>query len=261
MTSSTFLRKGTSYLAFAAMAALAIFAVKGIADEKKWEVHDRTRPHPVVITPGTASTQDQAGQPPSDAIVLFNGKDISGWTDLKGQPATWIVENGYMQCAKGTIQTKEAFGSCQLHVEWASPNPPKGKDQDRGNSGVFLMSKYEMQVLDSYESETYADGQAAAVYGQTPPLVNACRKPGEWQTYDIVFHRPFFNDDGSVKRPAHVTIIQNGVLVQDNTEITGATAHKVVAKYTKHADKMPIQLQDHNHPVRFRNIWIRPIAD
>src|ERR1041385_7819465 len=143
MTSSTFLRKGTSYLAFAAMAALAIFAVKGIADEKKWEVHDRTRPHPVVITPGTASTQDQAGQPPSDAIVLFNGKDISGWTDLKGQPATWIVENAYMQCAKGTIQTKEAFGSCQLHVEWASPNPPKGKDQDRGNSGVFLMSKYE----------------------------------------------------------------------------------------------------------------------
>jgi hypothetical protein len=230
--------------------------------DPKWEIHDRNRPNPPVITPGTASTQDAPGKPPSDAIVLFEGNDISKWVSKKdGSPAKWTVAAGYMEVAPktGDIQTKESFGDCQLHVEFREPSPPKGEDQDRGNSGVFLMGEYEIQVLDSYNSKTYADGQAAAVYGQYPPLVNASRPPGEWQTYDIIWHGPRFDASGKLTRPAHVTVIHNGVLVQDNVELTGPTGHHVRPPYKPGPDKAPLALQDHNHPVRYRNIWLRPL--
>jgi hypothetical protein len=157
--------------------------------------------------------------------------------------------------------SRRAFGSMQLHIEWAAPTPPQGESQERGNSGVFLMSHYEIQVLDTYDNVTYADGQAGAVYGQTPPLANAARPPGVWQTYDIVFHRPIFAADGSVQRAARVTVFWNGVLVQDNTEITGWTVHGAVAHYQPHADRLPLSLQDHGNRVRYRNIWVREIGD
>jgi hypothetical protein len=229
----------------------------------RWKIHDTSRPRPPIITPGTASTQDQAGQPPSDAIVLFGGKDLSQWQTSTGAPAKWKVENGYFEVVPkaGPIQTRQAFGDCQLHVEWAAPNPPRGQDQDRGNSGVYLMGLYEVQVLDSFNNITYADGQAAAVYGQYPPLVNAARPPGQWQTYDIIFHGPRFDKDGKVLRPARVTVLHNGVLVQDNVELTGPTAHKERPPYRVHPEKLPLALQDHDHPVRFRNIWIRELGE
>lgn len=230
---------------------------------KIWHVHDRERPQPPVVTPGTFSTQDQVGTPPSDATVLFDGKDLSKWVDKTGKAdAKWNVQDGYFEVAKGAgqITTKEAFGDCQLHVEWMSPNPPKGKDQDRGNSGIFIMGRYELQVLDNYQAETYADGMAGAIYGQYPPQVNASRPPGQWQVYDVVFHAPRFNDDGTVKSPARETVFFNGVLVQDDVSLKGPTHHMSLTKYEKHADKAPISLQDHGHPVRYRNLWIRPIA-
>ena len=224
-----------------------------------WGVqHDRNAPQPPVVTPGEASTQDQPGKPPSDAIVLFDGKDLSGWETLKGEPAKWKVGKGYFEVVPGTgdMKTKQAFGDCQLHVEYASPNPPHGEDQDRGNSGVYLMSLYEVQVLDSYQSKTYPDGQAAAIYGQYAPLVNACRPPGQWQSYDIVFHGPRFDAAGKVTRPATFTVLHNGVLVQDHVTVLGLTdgEHQ---PYKQTPTKLPLKLQDHNHPVRFRNIWIR----
>ncbi len=229
-----------------------------------WKPNDRSRPLPPIITPGTASTQTHAGAPPSDAIVLFNGKDLSNWEAVKdGGPAKWTVTKDYFAVAPGTgeIRTKQAFGDCQLHVEWAAPTPPKGKDQDRGNSGIFLQGLYEIQVLDSYENVTYADGEAAAVYGQYPPLVNASRKPGEWQTYDIVFHGARFDTAGKLTRPARVTIFHNGVLVQDNVEIMGLNADHVRPPYPPTPEKLPLNLQDHNHPVRYRDIWIRELKE
>jgi hypothetical protein len=227
--------------------------------DAQWKIHDRDRPAPTVITPGTASTQDSPGRAPSDAIVLFDGKDLSHWAQKDGSAAKWKVENGYFEVVPktGELHTRDAFGDCQLHVEFSEPNPPKGEDQDRGNSGVFLMGLYEIQVLDSYQSKTYADGQTAAVYGQYPPLVNASRPPGQWQTYDIIFHGPRFDGSGTLTRPARVTVIHNGVLVQDNVEIAGPTAHGDRPKYQATPEKLPLALQDHNHPVRYRNIWIR----
>ncbi|MFB3920436.1 MAG: DUF1080 domain-containing protein [Terriglobia bacterium] len=249
---------------FAAAALVVTFAPAafGFQVDTRWKIHDTTRPHPPIITPGTASTQEKPGTPPSDANVLFDGKDLSKWQTATGQPAKWKVENGYMEVVakSGPIQTKESFGDCQLHVEWASPDPPHGEDQDRGNSGVFLMGLYEIQVLDSYQNVTYADGQASAVYGQYPPLVNASRPPGQWQTYDIIFHGPRFDKDGKLLRPARVTVMHNGVLTQDNVELTGPTAHKARPPYEPGPDKLPLSLQDHNHPVRYRNIWIRELA-
>jgi hypothetical protein len=236
---------------------------KNVDAPKPWHVHDRERPQPPVVTPGTFSTPEQPGTPPSDATVLFDGKDLSQWVDKTGKAdAKWKVENGYFEVTKGTgqISTKDSFGDCQLHVEWMSPDPPKGKDQDRGNSGIFLMSRYELQVLDNYQAETYADGMAGSVYGQYPPQVNASRPPGQWQVYDVVFHAPRFAEDGSVTSPARETVFLNGLLVQDDVSLKGSTAHMTLAKYTKHPDKAPIYLQDHGHPVRYRNIWIRPIA-
>jgi hypothetical protein len=227
--------------------------------DPQWKIHDRDRPAPTVITAGTASTQDSPGRAPSDAIVLFDGKDLSHWAQKDGSAAKWKVENGYFEVVPktGELHTRDAFGDCQLHVEFSEPNPAKGEDQDRGNSGVFLMGLYEIQVLDSYQSKTYADGQAAAVYGQYPPLVNASRPPGQWQTYDIIFHGPRFAGSGTLTRPARVTVLHNGVLVQDNVEIAGPTAHGDRPKYQATPEKLPLALQDHNHPVRYRNIWIR----
>ena len=200
--------------------------------------------------------------PPSDAIVLFDGTNLSSWESQSGsEPADWFVEDGYFEVAPGTggIRTKQGFGDVQLHVEWASPNPPRGEGQDNGNSGVFLMGMYEIQVLNSYENKTYPDGQASAVYGQYPPLVNATRPPGEWQVYDIIFRAPRFEDDGSLAAPATVTVLHNGVLVQNHVPLTGPTGHHQRPPYKKHESRLPIALQDHSHPVRFRNIWLREL--
>jgi hypothetical protein len=216
------------------------------------------RPRPPVVAPGVENHL-----PPADAIVLFDGTDLSAWRSSKdGGNAKWKIQDGYMEVVRdtGDIQTRQAFGSCQLHIEWAAPEVVKGSGQGRGNSGVFLMGRYEVQVLDSYENDTYPDGQAAAIYGQKPPLVNACRKPGQWQTYDIIFHAPVFQD-GRLEKPATVTVLHNGVLVQDHWEIQGTTFHKQRAAYQPHPDKLPLRLQDHGDLVRFRNIWIRPLDE
>lgn len=230
---------------------------------QEWKLHDRTRPQPPVVMSGECSTQEHAGSPPSDAVVLYNGKDLSNWQSVKGGPAKWKAESGYFEVDAGTgdIETRQAFGDCQLHIEWATPNPPRGKDQDRGNSGVFLHGLYEVQVLDSYQSITYADGLAGAIYGQYPPQVNACRPPGRWQTYDIIFHGPRFLADGKLLRPATITVLQNGVLVQDHVTITGPTEYLNPPPYHKTPDRLPLRLQDHNHPVRYRNLWIREIPE
>jgi hypothetical protein len=224
--------------------------------QTQWQIHDPARPMAPVVAPGPAG---KPVPPPADAVVLFDGKNLGQWTDAKGQPARWKVKKGYMEVVPktGSIRTVKSFGDCQLHVEWMAPAPPKGEGQDRGNSGVFLMDLYEVQVLDSYNNKTYADGQAAAIYGQYPPLVNACRPPGRWQTYDIVFHRPRFEKDGKLLTPARMTVFHNGLLVHECAQLTGPTAHKAQPPYKMHADKLPISLQDHSHPVRFRNIWVR----
>jgi hypothetical protein len=229
---------------------------------QKWEVHDPKRPKPQVVTPGTFSTEQEPGKAPSDAIVLFDGKDLSKWRGDKGE-AQWKVENGYFQVVAktGSITTKEQFGDIQLHVEWMAPNPPKGNSQGRGNSGIFLMGMYECQVLDTYQNDTYADGGAGSVYGQYPPLANANRPPGQWQVYDIVFRKPRY-ENGEVKEPARITAFLNGVLVQDSTPAIGPTTHKKLAKYpSKHPEQGPISLQDHGDPVRFRNIWVRKLNE
>jgi len=235
--------------------ALGVFAAQQVFE---WEVHDMNRPRPPVVAPGVENHL-----PPADAIVLFDGTDLSAWRSSKdGGNAKWKIQDGYMEVVRdtGDIQTRQAFGSCQLHIEWAAPEVVKGSGQGRGNSGVFLMGRYEVQVLDSYENDTYPDGQAAAIYGQKPPLVNACRKPGQWQTYDIIFHAPVFQD-GRLEKPATVTVLHNGVLVQDHWEIQGTTFHKQRAAYQPHPDKLPLRLQDHGDLVRFRNIWIRPLDE
>jgi len=224
----------------------------------KWKIHDPDRPQPPVVDPGPA------GKPvpvPSDAIILFDGKNLSQWTDGKGQPARWKVENGYMEVVKetGSIRTKKKFGDCQLHIEWAAPFPATDKDQGRGNSGVFLMEIYEIQVLDCYNNTTYPDGMTAAIYGQYPPLVNACRPPGEWQTFDIIFRRPRFDDSGKLISPARMTVFHNNVLVHNNAELTGPAVNKARPPYKFHPDKLSLLLQDHGNPVRFRNIWFRDL--
>jgi hypothetical protein len=248
-----------------AVAALAGFTLTAFAEPpKEWGIHDLNRPQPKVVDPGSPTTPERAGRPPSDAIVLFDGKDLSGWrADKDGAPAGWKVENGYMEVVKGAggIHTERGFGDVQLHVEWRTPAPGHGEGQERGNSGVFLMGQYEVQVLDSHGSQTYPDGQASALYGQYPPLVNASRPAGEWQTYDIVFHAPRFGADGGVVRPARVTVLHNGVLTQDNQELTGPTAHKARPPYKAHPDRLPLGLQDHGDPVRYRNIWVRELSE
>jgi hypothetical protein len=226
----------------------------------KFKVHDDARPQPRIIQPGTASTQEKPGAPPSDAVVLFDGTSLAGWSAVRGGEAGWKVENGYMEAAPGTgdIQTKQQFGDCQLHVEWAAPTVVKGESQGRGNSGVFLMGIYEIQVLDCYDNPTYSDGTTAAIYGQYPPLVNACRKPGEWQTYDIIWVGPRFDGD-KVTRPASVTVLHNGVVVHHATQLNGPTSHRSAPAYQPHAEEGPLRLQDHGDLVRYRNIWYRPL--
>lgn len=227
-----------------------------------YHVHDGERPQPPVVTPGTASTPEKAGAAPSDAVVLFDGTDhLSHWKGKDGA-AKWKVENGYAEVVGGTgdIKTIEEFGTAQYHVEFCTPAEVKGSGQGRGNSGVFVLDRYEFQVLDNFENPTYPDGTVGSVYGQFPPLVNAARKPGEWQTYDILFTAPVFHEDGTLKSPAYATVLLNGVVVQNHTQILGPTQHKALTEYKPHPAKGPLRLQDHGNPVRFRNIWVRPIG-
>lgn len=229
-----------------------------VIPEQKWKVHDIDRPHPRQITPG-----DLPMNPPSDAIVLFDGKNLDQWT-FRGKrdmpPAQWKVENGYMEVGKGAgdAVTREKFGDMQLHIEWASPQEILGNSQMRGNSGVILMSRYEIQVLDSWDNPTYADGQAGSIYGQWPPLVNAIKKRGEWNYYDIFFEAPKFEGEKLVKHP-YVTVIHNGVLLHHHQKIVAPMAHRVVAQFKAHGPEESLLLQDHNEPVRYRNIWARKL--
>ncbi len=225
-----------------------------------WHVHDGTRPQPPVVDPGTASTQETPGKPPSDAVVLFDGSSLGGWESLDGSEAKWQLENGYMEVVPktGNIRTKRHFGDCHLHLEWTAPTAVKGDSQGRGNSGVFMMGRYEIQVLDCYDNPTYPDGTTGGIYGQFPPLVNACRKPGEWQMYDIIWEAPRFDGDRLVK-PAYVTVLHNGVVIHNHTELRGVTSHRVLTEYQPHEPEGPLMLQDHGDLVRFRNIWYRPL--
>ena len=223
----------------------------------KWRVHDVSRPRPAVITPGVGTAS------PSDATVLFDGHDLSKWvTFVKGKETEpkWIVRDGYVEAVDGTggLNTRQKFGDMQLHIEWAAPAKIEHSSQDRGNSGILFMGRYEIQVLDSYENPTYADGQAAAIYGQFPPPVNASRKPGEWQTYDIVFEAPKF-EGGKLARPAFVTVFQNGVLMHNRQELLGDTPHAKLGAYQAHAPEETLQLQNHHTAVRYRNIWVRKL--
>ncbi len=222
--------------------------------QKPEETEDWSR-KPAVITPGEET------KPPSDAIVLYGSKeDLDQWESERGGPPGWKAGEALTVEAKsGGIQTKKAFGDVQLHVEWRAPSEVKGKGQGRGNSGIFLMGKYEVQVLDSYENETYYNGQAGSIYKQHIPLVNASRPPGEWQTYDIIFTAPRFHEDGSLSSPAFMTVLHNGVLIQHHAELLGPTVFIGKPKYKAHEEKLPLSLQDHNNPVSFRNIWIREL--
>jgi hypothetical protein len=219
-----------------------------------YRVHDPARPHPRVVTPGA-----QPGAAPSDAVVLFDGTDLSRWVPSR---RPWTVENGYMEVPPnaGDLRTKERFGDVQLHVEWAAPAAIRGNSQDRGNSGIFLQGRYEVQVLDSFENPTYADGQAGAIYGQWPPLVNPVRRPGEWQSYDIVFEAPRFEGETLVS-PAYLTVFLNGVLAHHRTQLMGPTVHRVLPAYAAHPAEDAIVLQDHQQPVRYRNIWVRRVGE
>ena len=253
----------TRSVGFLLVALLVVAAGAYAATEvTKYAVHDLSRPRPPVVAPPA-----RIGEPPADAIVLFGGEesDLANWQKGDGDDATWMVVDDYMVVPKkaGAIRTREVFGNCQLHIEWSTPVgvPEKVTGQKRSNSGVFLVGPYEVQVLDSYGHETYADGQAAALYGQHPPMVNACRAPGEWQSYDIAFMRPLFDENGTCIRKARITVFHNGVCVHNNLEIEGRTSHKKKAKYSPHPDEGPIQLQDHGNPMRFRNIWVRRLPE
>ena len=223
--------------------------------DSEWRVHDGQRPQPIVITPGATSADA-----PSDAIVLFDGTDLSNWQKVSGGDPGWKVENGYMEVTRsGDIVSKAEFGNCQLHLEWSAPAEVKGDSQGRGNSGVFLMGLYEVQVLDGYENLTYADGLTGAIYGQYPPKVNACRQPGEWQTYDIVFEAPRYDGD-NLTSPAYLTVFLNGILLHNRQPAHGPTGHQSLSSYNSpHGPSGPLKLQDHGDLVRFKNIWMRHI--
>jgi 3-keto-disaccharide hydrolase len=256
---------------FALSATLAAQAHKDVGDDKRgytdtpqlpnqpWKVHDAARPRPPKVKPGEPLLNEA---PPGDAIVLFDGKDLSQWISMgrdgKAHEPQWKVENGYMEITphSGALVTKEKFGDCQLHVEWMIPQGVEGAGQSRGNSGVEIMRRYEIQVLESYTNVTYADGQAGSIYGQWPPLVNASRPQGEWNVYDIYFEAPRFEGEKLLK-PGYVTIVHNGILVQHHQEIIGKVIHRKVATYQPHGPEEPLSLQDHNQVARYRNIWIR----
>lgn len=221
-----------------------------------WRVHDGNRPQPVAVTPGPLAGMSAA---PSDATILLGADgDLSAWQAVGGGPVTWPVTGGIAQTGKGSIETKTAFGDVQLHVEFATPSVVRGEGQGRGNSGVYLAGVFEVQVLDSYRNPTYPDGQAAAMYGQFPPLVNASRPPGEWQAYDMTFTAPRFSGE-KLEAPARVTVLHNGVMVHNARAFWGPTAHRVIDPYLPASARGPIRLQDHSNPVRYRNIWIRPL--
>lgn len=205
---------------------------------------------PPIVTPGAENSL-----PPSDAFVLLGDGDLSAWNGAE----KWKVEDGVATVGGGQITTKQEFGDCQLHIEWSAPTPAKGISQERGNSGVFFMGKYEIQVLDCYENKTYFDGQTAAIYKQTAPLANAMRPPGEWNAYDVFWTAPRFNDDGTLKSPAYITAMHNGVLMLNHFELLGDTPYDRPPQYTAHPPKGPISLQDHGNPVRYRNIWVREL--
>ncbi len=269
------MRKKLASITVLTVTSLAGFVPQALAADKpdgftdtpmlpsgKWHVHDPSRPAPPVVTPG--ATFSDAAPPPSDAIVLFDGHDLSHWMGDKGKPE-WKVQDGYMEVVRhtGDIHTKEDFGDFQLHLEWAEPAKVVSASQGRGNSGVFLQGLYEVQVLDCYDNPTYADGECGGLYGQSPPLVNACKKPGEWQTYDIIFEAARFGADHQLIRPASATVMQNGVLLHHKQAFLGPTGWRILANYKKETPaRGPIDLQNHNgDPVRFRNIWIRNIAE
>lgn len=246
------------FLTFVSISASAQYLSKEPPENKnmKPEQTEYYKPEPAVVTPGAA-----CGTAPSDAIVLFDGKNMNNWVSSKdGGKAPWTLSDGAMTVkpGSGAIHTKQAFGNCQLHIEWRTPSPARGEGQDRGNSGIFLQSQYELQVLDSYKAKTYVDGQAGSIYKDFPPLVNVCRPPGEWQSYDIIYMAPVFNKDGTVKTPAYFTVFQNGVLIQNHVAIHGKTLFIGTHYYEKHGD-LPLELQDHGHLVSYRNIWIRPL--
>lgn len=233
-----------------------------------WHVHDGSRPQPRVVTPG--ATFSLLAPPPSDATVLFNGGDLLSWESAKGGKPKWTVTNGILEVVprSGNLRTKQRFADFQLHLEYSEPNPATGKGQARGNSGVLINGMYEVQILDSYSSPTYPDGQAGALYGQTPPLVNACKPPGEWQSYDIIFESPLWDARGVLTKKAAVTVIQNGVVLHNRREYFGSTdgingvPHKALGSYLKpHPPQVVLELQEHKNPVRFRNIWIRALGD
>jgi hypothetical protein len=224
----------------------------------KWRIHDGARPRPPVVSPGPLA----AVAAPADAVVLLGpGTDLSHWQSADGSSPTWPVSEGVLQTGKGMLRTKASFADIQLHLEFATPSLVKGDSQDRGNSGVFLAGVFEIQVLDSFENPTYADGQAAAMYGQHPPLVNASRWPGEWQSYDIVFTAPRFSASDQLLAPAVVTVFHNGVLVHNARSFWGPTTHKAIRPYAPSTSRGPIRLQDHGNPVRYRNIWLRELRD
>ncbi len=225
--------------------------------DSKWRIHDLRRPVPPIVVPGPFVSTP----PPKDALILLGeGADLSGWQTDGGAPAPWTMAGGVLQTGKGLIRTKAEFTDLQLHVEFATPSTVVGNSQDRGNSGVFLARDFEIQVLDSFENPTYADGQAAAMYGQHPPLVNASRRPGEWQSYDIAFTAPRFTSSGEVSSPALVTVFHNGVLVHHARSFWGGTGHRRILPYKPDMARGPIRLQDHGNPVRYRNIWLRSLS-
>jgi hypothetical protein len=238
--------------------AILLFLFENSFSQKDPATTEVWKPEVKVVTPGKANTDA-----PSDAIILFNGTSASGWQHANGDEAKWTVADNALTVKPGTggIQTKQKFGDCQLHIEWRIDKNVKGEGQDRGNSGIFLMGRYELQVLDNYNNinKTYVNGQAGSMYKQAPPLVNVCKAPGEWQTYDIVFTAPRFSDNGSVISPARITVTQNGVLVQNNTTLWGNTVYIGSPTYEKHAAKESLMLQDHSHLISFRNIWIREL--
>ena len=223
----------------------------------RWRIHDGSRPQPLVVTPAPANDSGRPGAPDDAVVLIGSGSDLSAWQMTDGSPAAWTMRDGVLETGKGLLRTKALFSDFQLHVEFSTPADVKGDGQDRGNSGVFLLGEFEIQVLDSYRNRTYPDGQAAAMYGQHPPLVNASRPPGEWQSYDIVFTAPRFMHDGKLERPAAATVFHNGIVVHHATAFWGPTAHKRIDPYAPEMAQGPIALQDHGNPIRYRNIWIR----
>lgn len=255
-------KTGVVSVAIGAAAAFSAMQLQAQPDPR-YRIHDWERPMPADVEPGFPGTNDKAGKAPSDAVVLFDGTNLDNWVAMDGNPTKWVVKDGVMECVPGSgyVRSLQCFGDCHLHVEWAEPENISGSSQGRGNSGVFLGgARYEIQVLDSYNNKTYADGSAGSIYAQYPPEVMPIRKPGEWNIYDVIYFAPRFNDDGTVKSPARITLFFNGVLVHWDRELTGPTNWLSRNPYEKHDLKQPIAFQDHGNPVKFRNVWVREIG-